>query len=88
MSSTPSQYPGHPSDGTNLGGRAAGKGKIEVLFASCSLCNVCSQAMSIRSGTLGRYGLRYMQWFRSGNYLPIVATCQVHVLMHCPYALS
>lgn len=39
MRSTPSQYPGHPSDGTNL----AGKGKIEVLFASFLLCNVVRQ---------------------------------------------
>lgn len=43
MRSTPSQYPGHPSDGTNLGGRAAGKGKIEVLFASFLLRNVVRQ---------------------------------------------
>lgn len=85
MRSTPSQYPGHPSDGTKLGERAAGKGKIEVLFASCLLCNVVRQC---QLGQVGRCGLRYMQWFRSGNYLPIVATCQVHILMHYPYALS
>lgn len=43
MRSTPSQYPGHPSDGTKLGEQAVGKGKIEVLFASCLLCNVVRQ---------------------------------------------
>lgn len=82
MRSTPSQYPGHPSDGTRLGERAAGKGKIEVLFASCLLCNVVRQCqlgtryLGMDSGTCSGFD-RETQ----------VPTHSTHMSGTCTYAL-